>query len=172
MNIFERMLAAPSKKTIGLEKKSVPKKAQHLMIRFSDHLGKNTIDEHQIIVDKMGYVWFGKIGKTISQSFIESSNKSGEPIFAFFVKTTKKKVTVYRSTIKAITKDDLRNTPEIKHVPDYVATLPVDFGFWLKIDSFKEMPNSIIADLIVCRSRSRLAESLCSTAGVMFVEFE
>lgn len=172
MDIFERMLSAPSRKMDKPEKKSVSPKTRHLMIHFSDHLGKNTVSEHQKVADSKGYVWFGKIGRSISKSFIDFFKATDEPVFAFFIKTSKQKVTVFKALISDITKEDLRKTAEITNIPDYVAALPVEVGFWLKVVSFEKLPNSCLNELIVCSSRSPLVESLCSTVGVMFVEFE
>lgn len=41
----------------------IKKMEKMLLVRYSDFLFSNCIEEHKKIIEKNGYCWFGKVGK-------------------------------------------------------------------------------------------------------------
>lgn len=182
MKLFERMLSRPTamveKETKEKDGLKVKKKAavKHLLVRYNDHLkSKNfpgTIVAHLEIAQKLGYVWFGKIGKTIRKDYITYVKNEKRPVFVYFLKTKAKNCELYQARILDITTNDVRLTPEKKHVPEYYQETISEVGFWIKIGDLEKKSTEIMTNIIVSSSRSPLLESLVSVAGVMFVETE
>ncbi len=159
-------------------------KPTHIMVRFNEHfLNRNlhlvtenntdTISEHKKIIEKNGYVWFGKFGNSIKQQYINTIDESDEEHFVFLIKTTQKKQYVYRANIITISKEDQRLLPEKQFIPKYYRNSDLNFGFWLKLKDIRKVNSKITNQLHVNSSHSPLVESLNrSTTGLMYISFK
>lgn len=164
------------------KKKKVELPVRHLFLRYGDHLlkdGLGTIQLHQDVVEKMGYVWYGKFGNHIREEHVERINNEKEPVYAYFFKRMggrqKPKLAtskLYRGRILAVTNNDIRLTDEKEYVPSYYSDLGVDIGFWLKIEGFEKVSGHFLRELVVTSSRSPLLESIGSSNGLMYVHVE
>ncbi len=183
MKLFERILNQSSTRKTGevdpqKGKKPDQKKSPartHLFVRYGEQLlaGKQgTIEIHQKLAEKKGFVWFGKFGKTVNRHFIERVKTEKEPIYAFFFKGKKVGAEFYRGQIFDIQTDDLRQTKEKDWIPEYYRNETIPVGFWLKIKGFEKLDCRFLSRLIVASSRSPIQESLGSSNGTIFVEIE
>jgi len=82
----------------------------HLVVRFSDTLFGvgDVVTLHNEIVNQHGFVWFGKMGQTISKSRIDKINhqiENGIPTFLFLVKGNRKTSIAYRAPLLKVTKE-------------------------------------------------------------------
>ena len=106
-----------------------------IAIRFSDVIApKNgTIYEHQTIINKNGYVWFGKLGnRKISEKIIkEIFTKRPIKILLIHTQSTKH----YLALVDSI----VYKCPELNLVPYYYRNNSSDFRNWFKIKQFIEI---------------------------------
>src|SRR5574341_1089010 len=127
-------------------------KTLHLVIRFSDGLFGvgDVVAKHNEVVDKTGYVWFGKIGTTLSSIRIDALNKQVKdeiPTFIYLVKGNRKKSTAYRAKLFLVSKDLPKG--EGKNTPSYYSTksLRQYMKAWIKIGEISEVELSSMKNL-------------------------
>ena len=150
-------------------------KTFHLVVRFSDNLFSvgDVVEKHNHVVAKVGYVWFGKIGQTISQNRIDLLNAQiakSIPTYAYLVKGNRKKSTFYRANLLGISKDLTKE--EKKFVPAYYAEAKLlkYMATWMKISNIEPIEISTISNLKTINSVYPLEESLVrSSSGYFFV---
>jgi hypothetical protein len=126
------------------EKKSI--ELIHLLIRFSDNLASSegTIKEHLKIIDKYGYVWFGKFGRKIGkliQNQIYAQIKNEKESYLFLCKAKDKKY-IYISKILDIKKSI--ESEEFNKVPLYYRHKVNMVSLWIKIENFWQYKRSLL----------------------------
>lgn len=147
----------------------------HVLLRFSDHLlrAKNTIDEHNKVVQAYGAVWFGKMGSPISQVYTDCINhqiESGVQTFAYLVKGNRRKSTAYRAAI--VTASRLLPETEKQMIPSYYfdQNLTRYMKFWVKLAEISEITFDELAKMRVASSVLPISETLVkSSTGHFFL---
>src|ERR1022692_4481512 len=81
----------------------------HIVMRFSDSVGpaQGTIEAHLEVLGRHGAVWFGKMGKTLSASNIETLNaqvRNGVATHLYLVQRHGSRYGVHRCTIQSVSK--------------------------------------------------------------------
>src|SRR6266566_4770892 len=95
--------------------------AIHIALRFSDTLtAVDTIKTHQKLIAELGYVWIGKMGKSLADAHVKRINgqcKRGVKTYLILVQKLKTGYDVYSGRIAQIARD----LPEAakRHVPRY-----------------------------------------------------
>lgn len=118
-----------------------------IALRFGEHFAPScgTIVAHQEIIDKMGYVWYGKMGNRISESAIKSIMTEGVH-----------KILLIRSgqaeRYWAMVKDVKYEISDIVAIPDYYRNERDKFHTWFKVVEFSEAPKDIMSKCIVTSS--------------------
>mgnify|MGYP001184702573 CR=1 FL=1 len=152
------------------------KKPTHLLIRFSNRLleERETIEEHQKVIEKEGAVWFGKMGQPISQNAIDKLNKQVEdniPTFIYLVKGNRRQPTAFISDLIIASKtipEDEKNL-----IPSYYQELEIIrfIKFWAKIKNVHQIDNSELNKISVASSVYPLQETLYkSSSGHFYVQ--
>jgi len=152
------------------------KKPIHLLIRFSDRLLENreTISEHQKVIEQNGAVWFGKMGQPISQNAIDKLNKQVEeniPTFIYLVKGNRKLPTAFICNLILAAK----NIPEeeMNLIPTYYKELEITrfIKFWAKVNNIQQIENSELNKMSVASSVYPLQETLYkSSSGHFYIQ--
>lgn len=147
----------------------------NLLLRFSDSIlkGGDTIMEHNQVVNRAGAVWFGKMGATVSQTYIDILNgqvQENIPTYIYLVKGNRRKSTGYRGELILASK----TLPEGEEplVPFYYAELdiPKYVNFWVKIKEITPVDSSDLNKMQVASSLSPLGEGLArSSSGHFFI---
>jgi len=147
----------------------------HLLLRFSDSLLKqgDTICEHNQVVSREGAVWFGKMGASVSQIYIDILNgqiQNDTPTYVFLVKGNRRKSTVYCALLVCATKVQ---PEEQKHmIPSYYYGLDLIkyMKFWVKLTEITPISFSELEKMRVSSSALPIRESLIkSSTGHFFL---
>lgn len=148
----------------------------HLMIRFSDTLYSvgDVVSKHNAVVESCGYVWFGKIGTTISQNRMDIINKqidTGIPTYLYLAKGNRKKLIFYRATLLKISKEF---ADKKKYVPKYYfeTKLIQYMQSWIKISKIEPIESSAIQNLKTVNSIFPLLESMARSSSGYFLVHE
>ena len=152
-------------------------KILHLVIRFSDGLFDigDVIGKHNEVVDKYGYVWFGKIGTTLSSTRIDALNeqvKKGIPTFIYLVKGNRKKSTAYRAKLLFASKELPKG--EAKKIPSYYSgnNLRQYMKAWIKTGEISEVDMSSMKNLKAINSIYPIQETLVRSSSGYFLVHE
>ena len=156
---------------------SMQNKVFHLVVRFSDHMFGigDVIAKHNEIVSRNGYVWFGKLGTTISTSRIETLNlQVSQPIptFIYLVKGNRRKSTAYRAQLIEIAKE--LSESETKNVPVYYTEkdLVQYMKTWFKIGQIAPIDMSEMGNLRALNSVFPIQETLVRSSSGYFLVHE
>ncbi len=149
-------------------------KTFHLAIRFSDNLFSigDVVVKHNEVFYQKGYVWFGKMGQTISQTRMDLLNRQiaqSIPTFVYLVKGNRKKSTFYRADLIAITKE-LPIGEEVA-IPSYYQNnnLLQYMKTWVRISEIVAIEISVISHLQAIGSVFPLQETLIRSSSGYFL---
>ncbi|HLP80492.1 MAG TPA: hypothetical protein VK141_00695 [Nitrosomonas sp.] len=155
----------------------MPDKTFHLVVRFSDNLFgiSDVIAKHNDVVSKYGYVWFGKMGSTLSISRMEMLNEQvskGIPTFVYLVKGNRKKSTAYRANLLFITREF--SSKEVKRTPKYYSEneLVQYMKAWIKIGEIESVEMSALSNLKTTSSINSIQETLVRSSSGYFLVHE
>lgn len=137
-------------------------------LRFSDKFAPEygTIVAHERMIQKNGYVWYGKLGLPLSRKAIDFINENNDPriLLIHSGKTAR-----YWAHITEIKKE----VPEIECIPEYYVDMCEKFRTWFKVVSFENAPKDIMGKCRVLSSGATLGEvSKHSMSPYFIIEFE
>ena len=148
----------------------------HLVVRFSDTMFGmgDVVSLHNQIVSEQGFVWFGKLGQTISEMRINWINEQVEkkiPTHLYLVKGNRKKSTAYRANLLAISRDEPENK---KGYPAYYAEkeLLQYIKVWMKIEKIEAIDMAEMSKLKALNSIFPIAETLARSSSGYFLVHE
>jgi hypothetical protein len=147
----------------------------HLLLRFSDSLlkDKDTIEEHNNIVQRYGSVWFGKMGSPVSQANIDILNQQvedGIPTHIYLVKGNRRKSTAFRSMMIYASKAYPKGEEYL--LPQYYLDMALTkyMRFFVKLAEIKPLDFEDLAKIHVASSVLPLRETLIkSSTGHFFI---
>lgn len=136
-----------------------------LLIRYSDFLYSNCIDEHISVLNEKGFCWFGKVGKQKpSRKFCQIVLDDENPMI--FLHSARR---AYLCDVA----DIVFETPNDGVYPAYYTEVLFDKGnepsAYFKITSCKEINKSMLSSFIVSSSRNHLPDSLISSMNSIFL---
>ena len=114
---------------------------------FSPECG--TIAAHQLIIDKLGYVWYGKMGRPVATHIIDEINKQRD-IKILLINSGK--ANRYWAHVVEIS----RKTPELEGIPTYYRKVSDKFKTWFKVIEFEPAPKDVMSKCKVVSSGSQL----------------
>jgi len=161
-----------------LWKERFEKSVKHLLIRFSDKLATTpkdgTINEHEKIRKKLGYVWMGKYGRKLGKrhvTVLNSQIKQGIPTMVFLVQTVNREYDVHMARVQNVSLKIAK--ADLKAVPEYYRNRLSEIGVWFKIDKFKKLSGESLKSILISSSgmpaHTTLKESI---AGAFIVRLE
>lgn len=113
---------------------------ENLLLRFRDTNNLDTISEHQKLIDKYGYTWWGwwkKDSEPNRNKFIDDiRNNLKNNIFFLFDRSSERFYLISVSELFC-KKNEKVLTPEIEKTPSYYNTEKL--SLWLKLDKFKSI---------------------------------
>ena len=124
---------------------ATPPELIHLVVKWSEKFGANTVDEHRSLADEAGSVWWGLIGspdrpklaakriETISEQF-----DRGQPTYVFISGPTN-----WRVRLEGIT--TTRAYVEEELIPGYYHE-DWSFGLWVKLKDFQPVERSWLTE--------------------------
>lgn len=143
----------------------INKREKLLLVRYSDFLFGNCIEEHKKIIDKNGYCWFGKVGKQKpSKKLCDIVLNNERPMI--FLHSAKKSFICDVETI-------VFDKPDDNVYPPYYNDILFDKNnypsAYFKIKSCYEIEKNVLDNFIVSSSRNFLPSSLHSSMNSIFL---
>lgn len=123
-------------------------------LRFAENKAPKdgTIAEHLKVIEKNGYVWYGKFGATLS-------DKTKKEI----LNQEEQKILLIRSgrfeRYWAYISDISRTIPEKGEYPDYYADFVTKIHAWFKVTGIMEAPKDIMGKCVVASLKRSLSEA-------------
>ena len=135
-----------------------------IALRFGENFApaEGTIEAHSQIIQKKGFVWFGKIGKPISNKVIDSLKTDNcEKILLI----SSGKQDRYWAHIEDIT----RSLEDYSAVPEYYRDKVTHVGVWFKIVKFEAAPKDIMSKCFIKSSGVSLGLTSRSSMNPFFI---
>lgn len=135
-----------------------------IALRFSENFSPETgtIAEHQKIIDKKGYVYYGKMGSSVS-------HKNKELVLG---EDTPKILLIHSGGIKrywAYIEAIINERPDFDDFPEYYHEKSENFKTWFKVTKFEEAPRNIMSLCKVASSGATLGEASKHSMSPYFV---
>ncbi len=124
-----------------------------IALRFADNIAppEGTVAEHEKIIDKLGYVWYGKFGARVS-----NNNKS-----LILASEDKRILLIHSGTTKRYwlhLEDISYETPELTAIPEYYRDIAGTIKTWFKVTKFEKAEKGVMAKCTVASSGSPLSD--------------
>ena len=137
-----------------------------ISLRFTEKFAPNcgTIKAHQDIINKLGYVWYGKIGGSISDKTTKQFDLNGDFKILLIESGKFNRYWAYVSEIS-------KTKPSKDAYPDYYGELADKMKTWFKITKIVPAPKDIMKRCFVISSGRVLSDaSKCSMNPCLFIE--
>ena len=124
-----------------------------IALRFGEHFSPDcgTIAAHQQLIDKLGYVWYGKMGNPVATRIVQELTNQKETKILLI---NSGKADRYWAHVAEITKE----MPPLEGIPTYYRDMTDKFKTWFKITSFESAPRDILSRCFVASSGNALGE--------------
>lgn len=145
-----------------------------VVVRYGEHLAprSGTIAAHNSVLDRLGYVWFGKMGSPLAHARINCLAEQithGLPTYVVLVGGKQSKGTCHICTLSRLTRS--REVIDIEGVPEYYRSLDTLVGTWLRITSIDSVDNRLVGDIFLIDTGTRLRDALArSMSGHFYVQ--
>ena len=139
-----------------------------IALRFGEHFSPDcgTIATHQQLIDKLGYVWYGKMGNPVAARIVEEL-KDQEDTKILLINSGKPDR--YWAHIAEIIKE----TPPEEGIPEYYRNMSEKFKTWFKVTQFEQAPRDIMSKCFVASSGNALGEvSKHSMSPYFIIEYK
>ena len=139
-----------------------------IALRFGEHFSPDcgTIAAHQQLIDKLGYVWYGKMGNPVATLIVDELLELDDTKILLI---NSGKVDRYWAHVSEIKKE----TPERNGIPSYYRDNTEKFKTWFKVTSFERAPKEIMTKCYVVSSGATLSEvSKHSMSPYFIIEYK
>ena len=123
-----------------------------IALRFSEQIAPmdGTIANHQTIIDRLGYVWYGKMGTPVAIKVAQEILDNESPKILLVSSGHLERYWAYITEIS-------REKPKYKEFPEYYHNLSDKMNTWFKIVRFEKAPNNIMSHCYIASSNNTLA---------------
>lgn len=135
-----------------------------IALRFSNNFAPETgtIVEHQKLIEKNGYVWYGKLGSSISNSTIKIILENNDPkILLIHSGATGR----YWAHVDSIQKE----VPNLLEIPWYYRDMADKFSTWFRITKLEDAPGNILSLCTVASSGAILSQASKHSMSPYFI---
>ncbi len=127
---------------------------------FSPECG--TLAAHQSIIDKIGYVWYGKLGAAVSAKVITEMKENADPKFLLIHSGKFDRYWVHFTDVST-------ERPPVSEYPAYYGELADKMKTWFKVTSFEPAPRNVMSLCTVASSGSTLSEASRQSMSPYFI---
>lgn len=121
-----------------------------------------TIAEHQKLIDKNGYVYYGKMGNPVADKNINILMKQNEiPLLLIHSGRTDR----YWAYVDKIVKE----RPNFDEFPEYYHDIAEKFKTWFRIRKIEEAPKNVMSQCKVASSGATLGEASKHSMSPYFI---
>lgn len=132
--------------------------------KFSPEEG--TIRAHQKLIEKKGYVWYGKMGNCVSDANIEKIMSQENPRILLIHSGGTDRYWAYITEIK-------KEKPDVEDFPLYYRDISDKFSTWFCIKRFELAEKGVMGKCIVSSSKTILSNaSRHSMSPYFLIEFD
>lgn len=123
-----------------------------IALRYAENFAPEcgTIRAHQKLIDELGFVWYGKLGGSISDEAAFSILKSDDPKILLIHSGSQERFWAHIGEIR-------RDAPPDVGIPGYYRKDADNFGCWFKVLEFEKAPNDIMSRCTVPSSGKTLS---------------
>jgi hypothetical protein len=135
-----------------------------LALRYYDKFAPDdgTIKAHQAVIDKYGFVWYGKFGSMPAENVMKNIMSLDDPKILLIHSG---KPDRYWAHIIEYS----RCMPAIEYLPDYYDILLDRINFWFKVTSFENAPSNVVGCCKVISSGASLSEASRHSMSPYFI---
>lgn len=135
-----------------------------IALRFADNFApeEGTITAHNRIIEKYGYVWYGKLGASVSDKVIADIMENDNPRILLIHSG---KADRHWACIEKIQHD----TPKVEYIPEYYRDNAGVFKTWFKVIRFEEAAKNVLGQCYVASSKRPLSEVSKSSMSPYFI---
>ena len=133
-------------------------------LRFAENFapGCGTIAAHQALIDRYGYVWYGKLGSAVSLRVSSEILGDEDPRFLLIHSGGQDRWWAHVESIQ-------REIPCLDEIPEYYRDKAADFGCWFKVIRFERAAKDVMSHCIVASSGSRLTAASRHSMSPYFI---
>ena len=139
-----------------------------LSLRFGENFAPacGTILAHQELIEKYGFVWYGKLGNAVSDKILKEIFKEETPKLLLIKSGTPERYWAYIEKAQ-------RQAPDFQYIPEYYRDMIPKIKCWFKITRIEKAPSDIMSKCLVISSGAQLsAMSRSSMNPCIFVDCE
>ena len=135
-----------------------------IALRFSDNFAPDggTIAAHNEIIEKYGYVWYGKLGSAVSQKVIEEIMRNDIPKVLLIHSGKTGRYWAFVEKIQHL-------IPEKTKIPKYYRESAENFKTWFKVLKFENASTNVLRTCRVASSQRLLSEASRSSMSPYFI---
>ena len=121
-------------------------------LRFAEIFApdEGTIAAHGGVIERLGYVWYGKMGSAISQKAASDLMENEKPRILLIHSGGTRRFWAYVDAVQ-------RETPDMEGIPAYYRDKADDFGCWFRVQRFEAAPKDVMAQCTVPSSGNKLS---------------
>ncbi len=118
-----------------------------IALRFSDNYApkEGMIFHHNYLIEKYGYVWYGKFGNAVSKEIINGQLESDDPKFLLIKSGGIDRYWVHFDKY-------VQDTPEVDKIPEYYRNNAKDIKCWFRITRFEKADKDVLSKCFVLSS--------------------
>ena len=139
-----------------------------IALRFGEQFSPvcGTIAAHQEVIDKLGYVWYGKMGNPIAARVVNMLTEQEDTKILLINSGKADRYWVHVSAIQ-------KETPEREGIPSYYRDMTDKFKTWFKVTEIELAPRDIMSKCFVVSSGNTLGEvSRHSMSPYFIIEYK
>ncbi len=139
-----------------------------IALRYAENFApdEGTIQAHQDLIDANGYVWYGKLGSTVSKKKVELLLSQDKPRILLIHSGGTERYWAYIDSVK-------NEQPAYEEFPSYYRNMAEKFKTWFRIIKFDPADKRVISKCTVVSSGATLSEaSRGSMNPYFFVEYK
>ena len=139
-----------------------------IALRFGEHFSPECgpIAAHQAIIDKIGHVWYGKMGSAVSDKVISDIKRADQPRILLI-----RSGRTERYWAKVL---EIQHTvPSLSEIPEYYRDTAGTFKTWFKVSEFELADRDVMSKCRVASSGNALGEvSKHSMSPYFIIEYD
>lgn len=135
-----------------------------IALRFGEHFSPEcgTIAAHQEVLEKLGYVWYGKMGSQVSSRIVSELLMQKNAKILLISSGKPNRFWAYVSDIK-------REVPDLNGIPEYYREFAGTFKTWFKVTGFELAPRNVMSKCYVVSSGTCLGEGSKHSMSPYFI---
>ena len=135
-----------------------------IALRFADNFAPDmgTIAAHSELIEKYGYVWYGKLGSAVSQKVIDEIMNNNIPKILLIHSGKTGRYWAYIEKIQ-------HEIPDKEKIPEYYRHNAGNFKTWFKVIRFENASSNVLSVCKVKSSQRPLAEVSKSSMSPYFI---